>query len=397
MRPFTLTLLAIAAAHPLQQSTAVLSAGDRARAAAAAARATAPAARSCLPLLSAPFLVGAQYSKPADAAAARRTDALYADLLARGGTLTQLSLPWADVETTPGAPNFVLIAEILAGVRASNQTPLFQIAAIDTEHASVPSDLGDPADPTKLRDGLHWNSSEIIDRYATLLEVVAPLAAFSGAPYIGVGNEVSVNLGLHPETGYEFAEFVFTMRAFIQQLTSPAVSVGVTLTVGDLGGWAPPAGPPAWGAALLAVADLTPLTYYPLDAQAHVVTDPTAIARAVGDALSALPTGACIVFQEVGCPSGYGNASSTDGGSEKAQASFLTDFRALLTDANVTRPVRAASLYQMVDMAPADCEGLARYYNTSNPAFVEYLCTLGAVHGDGTAKPAWTAFLDAFT
>jgi hypothetical protein len=205
-----------------------------------------------------------------------------------------------------------------------------------------------------------------------------------------------VNLGLHPETGYAFAEFVFIMRAFIRQLTSADMAVGVTLTVGDVGGWAPPAAPPAWGAALLEVADVTPLTYYALGADFRVVTDAVDMARAVGAPHAALPAGACAVFQEFGQPAGYGNASSTDGGSQAHQAQFFADFRAVLDAANATHPVVAASLYQMVDMAPADCEGLARYYNLTDHAFVEYLCTLGAVKADGTPKLGWQAFLEAF-
>ena len=50
----------------------------------------------------------------------------------------------------------------------------------------------------------------------------------------------------------------------------------------------------------------------------------------------------------------------------------------------------------MVDMNDADCEGLARYYNTSDPRFVEYLCTLGLVKNTGIAKQAWGSFLNAF-
>jgi len=396
-----LTASASLRAPPLPPAPpAAARAGAAARAAAAARRAEEGGGGGgggcALPLLRPGLTVGAQYSRPAGAAAAARADALYGALVARGGALTQLSLPWADIEGPTGGPNFVLVAEILAGVRAKGLVPLFQIAAIDTEHASVPADLADPADPTRLRAGLHWNSTELIDRYAALLEVVAPLAVFSGAPYIGVGNEVSVNLLLHPETGYEFAEFAFTMRAFVQQLTSRAVGVGVTLTVGDVGGWAPPAAPPAWGAALLALSDATPLTYYPLRADATVETSAAAIARAVGDALAALPAGACAIFQEIGMPSGYNNASSVDGSSDAKQAAFFGVIRHVLDEANATRPLRAVSLYQLVDMADSDCEAFAKYYNASEPAFIEYLCTLGVVKADGTQKAGFDAFIDAF-
>jgi hypothetical protein len=50
----------------------------------------------------------------------------------------------------------------------------------------------------------------------------------------------------------------------------------------------------------------------------------------------------------------------------------------------------------MVDMADADCEGLSKYYNVSDPRFIEYLCTLGLVKNTGKPKSAWAAFLSAF-
>jgi hypothetical protein len=323
------------------------SSGAAARAAAAAARAASPrtspgAAAPCLPLLPPGTLFGAQYSKPAGAAAGNATDALFAQLAAHGATLLQLSLPWADIETTPNAPNFILIAELLHDAHASGLTPLFQLAVIDTEHASVPSDLADPSDPTRLRPGLRWNDTEIIDRFAFLMEVVAPLAAYAGAPYIGVGNEVSVNLGLHPETAYEFAEFVYIMKSWIKQLTTVNMGVGVTMTVGDLDSWAPPATPPAWAETLLAVSDVTPITYYPLRGDFSVDT-PSSIARTFAGALSVLPPAACLVVQELGCPSGYGNASSTDGSSEALQAAFATQMGKVLRQVNASRAVRALS------------------------------------------------------
>jgi hypothetical protein len=128
----------------------------------------------------------------------------------------------------------------------------------------------------------------------------------------------------------------------------------------------------------------------------HVVTSPADIARAVDDALAALPAGACVVMQEFGQPSGYNNASSTDGGSDARQAAFLDAFAAVVARVNATRPVRGLSLYEMVDMDDESCLGLARYYNTSAPAFIEYLCTLGIVRNDGTQKAGWAAFLRNF-
>ena len=352
---------------------------------------------ACLPLLAPGLHVGASYAAPSSPAAANRTDALFAQVVAAGGRLVQISLPWADIETVPGQPNFLIVAEILASARAAGLIPLFQLAAIDTEHASVPPDLADPTDPTRLRPDLMWNSTELLDRFATVLEVIAPLAAYSGAPYIGVGNEVSVNLAQHPETGYAFAEFLFTMRTFIRKLTSPDMAVGATMTVADLAGFAAGGDVPEWAQLLLQISDVTPLTYYAVDDRFDVVKSRAAIEQVVQGAASVLPAGACIVLQEFGQPSGYGNSSSVDGGSQAAQASFFADFRAVLNSIGAEHELRAASLFQLVDADPDVCLQEARYYNgTGAKGFVEYLCTLGVVASDGTAKEGFKAFLGSF-
>jgi len=372
-------------------------AGNRARAAAAAARLTPSLQKSAsdLPLLSPGTHIGAQYTAPSNAGAANATDILYATLLEKGASLYQVSIPWIDIESTPGSPNYLLLAEILNGARARNLIPLFQIAVIDTEHASVPNDLADPLDPTKLRQDLEWNSSEIVDRYALLLEVVAPIAAYSGAVYIGVGNEVDVNLQQNPSTGYAFAEFLYIMRSFIQTLTSTNVAVGVTFTLGGLNGWSSNT-PPEWACLLRNISDVNPLTYYPLGADAHVITDPATIQNEVNTALEFLLPTDSIVFQELGMPSGYGNASSIDGSDELKQAGFFSLFSEILRLQNKTRNVRGMSLYQMVDMDDSACIGLAKYYNVSGLAFLEYLCTLGVVKNTGEEKLAWKSFLTSF-
>lgn len=355
----------------------------------------------CLPLLppNAPSpLWGAQYSAPADPAAANRTGALFAQLLAKGARLMQISLPWASVEPTPGSPNTALVAQVLSEVHAVGGIPLFNLAVIDTDRVSVPPDLADPADPGRLRAGLTWTSPELMDRYAAVVEVVLPVAGFYGAPYFGLANEADVLLAAHPDTGAAFAAFVFSFAAWIRTLSAPRpLSVGVTLTVPGLAALAP--APPPWLTTLLATCDTTPLTYYALKAGGsfRVEAEPAAVHGALLAAVGALPAGACAVLQEFGQPSGFMNASSVDGGSDKVQAAFFSDFAravpALLEGAG--HPLRAASAYELVDMAEADCEGFARYYNVSSPAFVEYLCTLGLVKGDGTAKEAFGAFLGA--
>ena len=354
----------------------------------------------CLPLLPSPSpghptLWGAQYSAPTIQKYKNKTDIIFGQLLAGGAKLMQLSLPWADIETTPGQPNLVLVAELLADVRAVGGIPLFNLAVIDTNRVSVPNDLADPKNPGSLRSDLNWTSPEIVSRYATMLEVIVPIVAYSGGAYFGLGNEVDVNLGNGtPEMAESFVEFLFIFRQFIQTLTAPKpLSVGATLTVGGLG--AVSDSPPPWLSSLLSIADVTPLTYYPLNPDFSVKTDTATVHEEVLRAVKLLPAGACSVFQEFGVPAGYGNSSSTDHSSQSIQANFFQDFMLSLPPllSNAGHPLRAASVFELVDMAESECLGLVPYYNVSAPAFIEYLCTLGLIKGTGEPKEAWGTVL----
>lgn len=306
----------------------------------------------------------------------------------------QLSLPWGELETVPNQPNLQLIAELLEDVHAVGGIPLFNIAVIDTNRVSVPPDLADPNDPTALRFDLNWTSPELMDRFASLVRVVAPLAAYYGAPYFGVGNEVDVNLQSHPDLTYSFVEFVYTFRLYIRSLTAPnPLAVGATLTVGGLASMA--SSPPQWLTQLFSVADLTPLTYYAMKGDFIVQADSAQVHAEILSAVSLLPAGVCTVFQEFGVPSGYCNASSTDQGSEALQTAFFNDFMHTMPSAleAAGHPLRAASIFELVDMPDEQCESFSRYYNISDKSFVEYLCTLGIVKGDGTPKSAFAAVL----
>ena len=104
-------------------------------------------AYSCISAWPAGTVFGAQYSVPSNATLANSTNALFSKLLAQNATLAQIGIPWASIETTPGAPNFEILAELLFSATQENLTPLVNIAAINTNIVSVPTDLADPDDP----------------------------------------------------------------------------------------------------------------------------------------------------------------------------------------------------------------------------------------------------------
>jgi hypothetical protein len=376
---------------------------------AAGAAAAAPrgggTSRSCLPRLNASgTLFGAAFGGSTSAL----VNAEFVALADAGARLAQVSITWATLEPTPGVISAGQLVESLLGVRALGLTPIVNIAAIDTNNVGVPSDLRHPTDPTRLAPGLTWQSQTVIDRFALALQTLAPIAAYYGAVYVGVGNEVDVNLGAHPETGYDFVVLVDVMGSWIRNLTSPDMATGVTLTVGGINSWGAAAadgsgsGPPAWWPVLAQVADVTPLTYYPLQGN-FSVKPPSVVAGELASAVAALPDTWCVVLQEFGYPSGYNNGSSTDGSSYALQAAFVGAAFDALAGLNATGGfdgggrVRAASFCMFQDMPAATCAALAPYYNVTSPAFVEYLCTLGLVANDdagGVLKPAYTAFLD---
>lgn len=354
-----------------------------------AATTAAAGARGCLPLAPPGTLLGAAFGGAADNA----TNALFLRTLAAGARLAQVSITWAALERTPGVVDAGALVQSLLGVRRLGLTPIVNIAVIDTNNVGVPADLADASDPTALAPGLTWTSPALVQRYALALQTLAPLAAYYGAPYIGIGNEVDVNLGAHPVTAYAFVELVDIMAVWVRNLTSPDMAVGATLTVGGINAWA--GQPPAWFGALTQVADVTPLTYYPLAGDFHVLP-PAVVAGALAAAVAVLPPAWCVLLQEVGYPAGYNNASSTDGSSYALQAGFVDaafDAFAVLNGTAAGGRLRGASFCFFADVPPAECAALARYYNVSAPAFVEYLCTLGLVADGGAPKPAFDTFL----
>lgn len=369
---------------------------DAARVEMAAARQRGLAASplNCLPLLPPGTHFGASYSPPSSPAAKNATDAVYGTLMANGARLIQISLPWNAVETAPGVYNFDMVAELLFEVRQVGGFPLVNLAAIDTDRVSAPADLVDPVNPDRLANNMTWTSPLVLDRYAQVMHVFAPLVAFYSGFYIGLGNEVDATLLNDPQQAASFPTFAYVMAQYVRNLTVPDMAVGATLTVGGLGSMA--RSPPQWLSDLLLVADATPLTYYPLNADFTVRTSKAAIQSDVNAALAALPARSCVVFQELGAPSGYNNASSTDKSSDALQASMYGSLLQVVSAVNASgNAVRAVSAFQLVDMDAATCNSFVPYYNVTIPAFLEYLCTLGMMRNNGTAKPALQVFLDA--
>ena len=278
--------------------------------AASSAAAVVPSTARQLPLLTTSYegnatLLGASYAgdtlPPTGSPARNASDTLYMALVARGARLAQLEMSWSTLEPEPGVYDFQALAGLLLTARQRGGIPIFTLNVIDTNAVKVPSDLANPSDSTRLRDGLHWNDSVVVTRYADAILVAAPLVLAYGGFYFGVANEVDTNLAAHPETADAFVEFVARARDYIQGAASTELAVGVTLTTPGLLRLAPPHTPP-WLTTLLAVADATPLNYYLLNETDLSVLPLSSVSDTVAAAIALLPPNSPIIFRSLVFP-----------------------------------------------------------------------------------------------
>eukprot|EP00759_Apiculatamorpha_spiralis_P037094 PhF_6_TR37126/c0_g1_i6/m.54592 len=268
-------------------------------------------------------LFGIGYTSPSDPTIANVTNQMYYSFLSKGATLLQVSLPWASIEAQPGVIDYDRVATLLQEARAAGLTPLFNLATMDTSRISVPSDLADSTNPLELAPGLRWSDDVVATRYTKLLDVIAPLVQYSGGWYFGFGNEVDgiLSAGVNATTAWDYVVFVAKMRNYVQTITSHSMMCGVTMTAGFLGRLNSTSSAWVWVQGLMNVSDATPITFYPIGDGVRVI-EPHDAAVVLNSTLALLKNRP-IIIQELGCPSGYDNASSVDGSSEAYQQQFF--------------------------------------------------------------------------
>jgi hypothetical protein len=332
-----------------------------------------------LPLLAEPRVVGVVYSAPAPAAQAV-LDADFASCISAGATTYELSVTWASLEPTPGTIDTSSLSALLTTVTSSHLVPYLVIKTIDTNQLTLPADLMDASDATKLNGSLQFDSPQVLTRFAALMDAVTPLLVGQGGFYLAVGNEVDVWLGANPTAQNAYMTFVAQARARVH-LDDARLAVGATCTFGVVGA------APALLSALLAVSDAASYTYYPLNAD-YSVRPPTVVSGDLS-ALVAAAQGKQVLLQEVGYPAGY-LPTPGNGSSAAMQQQFVTNIFAALA---AQPAIRYCSFMQMADYTPAEVTSFSTYYGISQPLFLEYLATLGLVDSTGVSKAAFAALL----
>ncbi len=338
-----------------------------------------PSQPGSLPLLDPGPLMGVIYSQP-EPGAEPALDAAFAASQSAGALGYELSIAWHALESSPGVVDLSFAQLLLDTLEASGMTPYLVLTTIDTVQLSVPPDLQDPGDSTELAPGLAWDDPAMLGRFEMLLDGLVPLLVAKGGFYLSVGNEVDAWLGARLGQVSSYSNFVDHARSYAQAI-EPGLAIGVTATFDVV------ANQPLLLDQLQSVSDRVAFTYYPLNGD-FSVRPPAEVAADLALLRAANGPGP-MLLQEVGYPAGL-TSGPTNGSSEAAQRAFVENvFAYLQTDPDL----RFVSFLHLADWTAADLDLFETYYGISDPAFREFLGTLGMHQQDGTARLAWAAYL----
>jgi hypothetical protein len=283
-----------------------------------------------------------------------------------GMQATTLSQDWRDIESDPGvyANEFLAIAN--AYYPTEGTAIGLDIRPVTTTYSGVPADL----------QGVAWDDPEMTSRYASLLDWVFEQIPDLELAYFVIGSESDISFGTDPTTWTAYQTFYEAALAHVHALR-PEVPVGTELTLRGLLG---PAAP--FAAALNEQSDVILVSHYPLVEGFGVEDMPTY--RADIDALLDAHPGRPLAFHQLGFPTG-----PLLGSSEVQQAEFVLEtFRAWDAHPDQIRLIQFTWMHDISEESLAYYEDL---FGLSDPAFLEFLATLGLRTRAGADKLGWTA------
>jgi len=224
------------------------------------------------------------YTAPDNPSAKAKADVIYGRIQDAGMSGFALGLTWKDLEPSKGNLNVSELAYVMHILGSIGYHSIVNIGAIDTDTVAVPADLGDPSNPDRLRPGLAWNGTEVVQRYSMLLAQAVPMIIANGGAHFGVGNEVDATLEqLPPQSAIEYALFAYIARYIARNMTggqdTSLLSVGVTLTFGGLSSQRVRSSEWFQYLSLEELTDAIPVTYYPLQGN-FSVEDPSVVVAA---------------------------------------------------------------------------------------------------------------------
>lgn len=316
-------------------------------------------------------------------------DGRWNEAIAAGMDVGRIQIDWADLEPTPGVYELEDLVQQLESLQSDGLQVMVTLSTLDSLEYTLPEDLEDPEVELGLVGGIAFDDPVITDRFAALLDVVVPLVVDHGGFLITVGNEPDNHFEQQPGLATEVAGFVAAARDHAATL-DPALAISMTLTYGSVD----------THEVSQAIIDEVPVATFNLYCQGEdgSVQEPEMVAPRVAAMLEVVGDKP-VVIQELGCPAGYEDGTTTIDGDLDKQARY---FQAFAEQMQADDRLRAAFVFQMLDWSPSLAELFAQelaalgFGQAVIDLFTESLSTTGLCRWqDVSCRPAWDSVLDA--
>jgi hypothetical protein len=292
----------------------------------------------------------------------------YTAIYNAGARGAQTAAPWSSLNPTGTTYDDTMVNNTYFGLDAlagyGYSSILINIPIIAINARKMPADIA-----TNL-----FNDQAVKDRYHALIDHLLSYLN-SSVKYISLGNEVDTYLSANPTEWTEFKELIEDARTYIHTL-KPNIKVGVTTTFDGA-----TSTQVSNVASLNQNMDVIILTYYPTGA-GFVPRDPSTVGSDMAQ-MVAIAAGKLLVMQEWGYPS-----SATLSSTEQMQADFITNTFASWRQYGSNR-IPFISFFKRRDWDTSYCGTITG--QTSGQSFYEFMCSLGLMNNDYSAKLAYTA------
>lgn len=285
-----------------------------------------------------------------------------------GMQVVSLKLNWDDIEKKPGVFDSPWPKIANAYYPRQNIQVSLRLATLDTTKNRLPPDLR----------GKPFDDPAVIARFNRLLDYLFEQMPDVKLTELSIGNEVDGVLGNDAVRWEQYTRFFTATRQHARE-KRPGLKVGVSVMfTGHVGATA------SYSAVLNQRADVVMVSYYPLT-PAFKVRVPKVVVDDF-DAICKKYPNRPVSFVEAGYPSGGSCASS-----EARQRQFVDELFAAW-DRHADQ-IGCITFVWLTDASASALAGFQQYYGVTNPAFVDYLGTLGlrTFSGAGQDKLAFTA------
>lgn len=307
--------------------------------------------------------------------------------VAAGADLGRLQLDWTELEPSPGVYDDTPIVEAMALVDRFGQRPMATISTIDSTELTFPVDLMDGNG--WLAPGLSFDDPVVLARFEAFVDWVVPRLQQEGIWLLALANEPDAQLVNRPQEAPAFLTFLD--RGFARsRALAPELPVTVDLSADALNDT------PLRADALVDRVDVVLFNLYGGFSFTPPALPAADFVRQELDAWESYADGRPMVIQELGSAAGW-PSGSTIGASEAEQAAF---FEAAMTELRERDALRAVVVFQLLDWSPQLFDFFFGPFQPFFPPLAyeqqrETYQTLGLLRwSDGTARPAWNAFLD---